>query len=349
MSKRRFRFISNAFRIFSFILIILPSAGILLFVWNGAKWFVLQQTEREYTEMANCILNVVRARYDLIQNDLFLKEQHARENLDLITDTLLRTARELELESARRNLSTQRAKDIFIAITRDIAMQGLEVSVIDTDGDIVFCQQLPTGFNVSDYPWVQNLMEEDTGSFRFSWRYPGEAMESDRLLAYRLIHGWNWILYAESRVLSSETNEYADLQYQGLTDFISAYHAPAGGYAMILSVADNRIVVHPERSGGTLDDLPGVDRMIAVRKGSLSYVDAFGVNWRAGVSYFAPRQWIIAVTGREDQIINEVKGRLRIIAGAASAMIFLVLVVYFRLQRALLYSFKSKTRSSISG
>lgn len=328
---------------------ILPAVAIFLGVWTGSRSFVIQQVEREYKEMANCILNVVRARYDMIQNDQYLRDQQTREKLGLVADTLLRTARELQLESGRRNLTVPGARAVFLSIVREVSLQGVQVSVIDTEGKVAFSHQLPKGFDVSDYPWIRNMIHGVAGNVRFSWQYPGEAAGSERQVAYRLIQGWDWILYTESSMNFSENSDFADQQYQGLTDFISAYHAPAGGYAMILSAADGRIISHPEMSGGSLDQLPGADRMISVRQGNVTYEDSYGVRWRTGLAYFAPKQWIIAVTGREDQILKEIKAIIYGLQVAAGIVILIVLLIFFRMQRAMLYAFKSKTRISTSG
>ncbi len=349
MSKKRFRFISVSYKLISFILIILPAIGIFLTMWKGAREFVIRQAEREYQEIANCILHVVRARYDLVQNELFLEDKKIDDNLAIVSETLIRTARELELETARNNLNMQEAKEVFLAIVKDTTTMGIEVSVVSIKGLVVYSPQLPKGFDVSEYPWIQRMMENDKGNFRFSWRHPGEAEITDRVIVFRRIQGWDWILFAELQSLNHEKNEFTDHQYLGLNDFVTAYHAPAGGFGMILSITDNRIIAHPEMSGGSLDQVPGVNKMKSVQKGSVFYEDDFGVRWRAGVSYFAPRQWIIAVTAREDEIIKEVRGIFNLLAAASGILVLFVVIVFYRLQRSLLFTFLAKNRNSTSG
>ncbi len=318
-------------------------------MWKGAREFVIRQAEREYQEIANCILQVVRARYDLVQNELFLEDKKIDDNLAIFSETLIRTARELELETARKNLNIQRAKEVFLAIAKDMTTMGIQVSVVSIKGMVVYCPQLPEGFDVSEYPWVQRMMENDEGNFRFSWRYPGEVETSDRMIVFRRIHGWDWILFAESHLPNPENNEFTEDQYLGLNDFVTAYHAPSGGYGMILSTTENRIIAHPEMSGGSLDRVPGASKMKSVRKGCISYEDDFGVKWRAGVSYFAPRQWIIAVTAREDEIIKDVRGIFGLLATVSGVLVLFVTIVFYRLQRSLLFTFLAKTRNSTSG
>ncbi|HPQ40157.1 MAG TPA: hypothetical protein PLV45_07255, partial [bacterium] len=101
MSKRRFRFISRTYTGLVFMLILIPgiASGYMAWRWSVAE--ALEQSDRELRHAAETILQVVRMRYDLVQNYLFQKEQHLEENLQLGTEIIYRIARELELECAR--------------------------------------------------------------------------------------------------------------------------------------------------------------------------------------------------------------------------------------------------------
>lgn len=347
MRRHRFRFIPGTYGILSFILILLPTIGVSYLAWDLTRESAIRRVEREQKEIATALLDVVRARYDVIQNYQFHKEQGLRKNLTLLADTLHRTARELELETARRNLSLNRAQDVFLNIIADLSQkQNYLISVINTKGETIYCQMLPKGFDLSDNPWIQSMLETDAGEVQFAWRYPGEAEMADRILIHRLIHGWGWIVAVESVIEDPLSKQFADLQYRGLQDYISSYHASAGGIAMILSLEENRIIAHPEMRSGSLDHIPGISKMTVARSGAIRYRDEYGFNRKAWIEYFSPLQWIIVVTAREDQISYEADRMVKKLAGASAVFGLLTLLLFYRIQRAMVYRAMSRRRYS---
>jgi hypothetical protein len=348
MRRYRFRFISGTYGIVFVILILLPAAGVSYLAWDLTRDSAFRRVEREQREIAGALLDVVRARYDIIQNYQFHKEQALRKNLTVLADTLHRTARELELEAARRNLSLGRAQDVFLNIVTDMSQkQNFQISIIDTKGETVYCPMLPKGFDLFDNPWIQTMLETDAGEVQFTWRYPGEAEMSDRILMHRLIHGWGWIIAVESVMEDPLSDQFADHQYRGLQDYISSYHASAGGIAMILSPDENRIIAHPEMRSGSLDNIPGISKMTAARSGAVRYRDEYGFNRKAWVEFFSPLKWIIVVTAREDQISYEADRMVKKLAGVSAGLGFLVCLLFYRIQRAIIFRAMSRRRSSI--
>ena len=113
---------------------------------------------------------------------------------------------------------------------------------------------------------------------------------------------------------------------------------------MILSVADRTIITHPEISDGSIDLVPGGDKMIKALRGTVSYMDDHGVRWRAGIVYFVPKQWIIVVTAREDEILHNSDDLITRLTMISVLTILLPLYVFYRLNRSLLYTSLTSVR-----
>lgn len=326
---------------------LLPTFGVIYLTWDWARDLAMRQVEREQQEIASALLDVVRARYDIVQNFQIHREQILRRNQIVLADTLHRTARELELETARKNLPYNRGRDVFLNIVMDLSQKyNYLISVFNTKGEIVYCPMLPKGFDLSENQWVQALLEADSGEIRFSWRYPGEAETMDRILIHRLIHGWGWIITVESMSEDPLSAQFADQQYRGLRDYISNYHAPAGGIAMLLSLENREIIAHPEMREGELDELAGASNLISIRKGAVRYKDNYGFKRKAWVESFSPLQWIIVVTAREDQILADADGIAKKLTGIAVGLTIITLIIFYRVQRALVFNALDRRRTS---
>ncbi|MGB3974955.1 MAG: cache domain-containing protein [bacterium] len=342
-----FRFITKAYRVASFLLMVLPTIGVSYFAWDWAREVSVRQVEREQREAASALLDVVRARYDTIQNFLVQREQFLRKNQAALVDTLYRTARELELETARKNLSFNRGQEVFLNVIMDVSQRhSYLISIFNTKGEIVYCPMLPKGFDLSENQWVQAMLGTDSGEVQYSWRYPGEAETMDRILTHRLVEGWGWIIVVESIKEDPLSVQFADQQYRGLRDYIAGYHAPAGGIAMILSLENNEIVAHPEIRGGALDTLAGASKLISTRKGVVRYKDDYGFKRKAWVEYFSPLQWLIVVTAREDQISVDADGIVKKFVGVAVGLTIVILFLFYRLQRVMVFDVMTRRRSS---
>jgi hypothetical protein len=347
MNKQRFRFISLSFRIVSFILILLPAIGTSFIAWKWCKEYTFQQVEQQQKEISTSILDMARSRYDLTQNYMYYSEQALRNNLTTTADILHRTARELELETARRNLPLHRAQTVFLNIVSDMSqMKSHNVSVFSDTGKIVYSSLLPEGFDMSEHPWVQTMLEDDRGEFQFSWRYPGEADSAERIMVYRLIHGWKWIVSAEDLITTPLIESYTDRQYQGLTDYIAGYHAPAGGFVMIIDANNRDVIAHPELQTESNEKIPGISKIVNARRGSIVYQDEAGNNYRAHVEIFLPFRWVIAVTAQDDQILYQARGIRRKLIATTLILGVLIMILFYRLQRAILYRSISQRRYS---
>jgi len=347
MSSRRFRFVSITYRIIAFLLILIPGIAGAAIAWKWSVEFALDQADRELRQSATAILNVVRMRYDLVQNYLFQEERYLEENLSSTVLIMQRIARELELEGARSRLSEYRAQTVFKAFAGDLSeTENHQIVLLDESDRVIQHPLLPARFDMGHYRWVQQMRENEAGILRYTWSYPGEAMEVERMAAYRVIHAWDWIVSVEGRVPDPENSDFADRQIQGLTDFITGYQAPAGGYAMILSAADGTVVTHPESTDGGPQQLAGVDVMLGTRRGNVTYSDSFGFKWRAGVDYFAPRKWNVVVTARNDEILRQTRRLALRLFGVITGMAVLAALIFYRMNRSLIYAAVSHVRKS---
>ncbi len=347
MSKQRFRFISVTFRVLSFVCIITPAVGISILAWIWCRDYTLQQIDQQQSEIAVSILDMVRSRYDLNQNYLYSREQTLRSNLELTADILHRTARELELETARRNLPLHRAQAVFLNIISDMSQKNTSnLAVFSSTGKIVYSSRLPEGFDMSEHPWMQKIIEDDRGSFQFSWRYPGEAELAERLMVFRLIHGWNWIIGVEGLIETPLTEYYTGLRYEGLIDYISSYHAPAGGFVMIVDSNTRDVIAHPELKTVSQDRIRNVFHVASARRGSMTYQDDAGNVYRAHIEIFMPYQWIIAVIAQEDQILHQARNIQKKLVATSIILGLAIMIIFYRIQRAMLYSSISQRRYS---
>ncbi|MBN1296927.1 cache domain-containing protein, partial [bacterium] len=270
MSRHRFRFVTMTFRVSMLFLMAIPGVVGIGVAWHMSREFVLDQSDRELHHAATSILHVVRMRYDLVQNYLFQEETYLEANMNTSVDALARMARELELESARNHISDSRAKEVFQALASEAATTGdRQIFLLDETNHVLQHAMLPMGFDMGNYEWVRQMRETESGTVRYTWNYPGESEAGDRMAVFRLLHGWGWLLSVESHIPDPEKSDYADRQIQGLTDFITGYHTPSGGYAMILATEERSVITHPEISGGSIDQIPGADTLLRVRRGAV--------------------------------------------------------------------------------
>lgn len=347
MSNRRFRFISTTYRVLVFILILIPgiASGFLAWRWSVAR--TLDQSRRELHHAAETMMDIVRMRYDLVQNYLFQEEEYLAESLQSAADIIYRAARELELECARQHLSESRAQAIFLAFSEDLAVTSeRQIVILDASDRVIYHPMLPEGFDMGHYEWVHRMRETEAGNLRYTWSFPGEPQPVERMAEYRLIHTWNWMLSLEGRIPDPEKSDFADRQIQGLNDFITGYHAPAGGYAMILSGEDGTVITHPEISSGSADRVSGADALLSVRRGNVTYTDAYGIQWEAGIAYFPPKKWHVIVTARTDEILRQTYRFATRLAMVIGALVIVVFLVFYRLNRSLIYAAVSQVRKS---
>ncbi|HPQ42155.1 MAG TPA: hypothetical protein PLV45_17425, partial [bacterium] len=222
-----------------------------------------------------------------------------------------------------------------------------QIVLLDGNSRVIRHPMLPEGFDMSHYEWVHRMREEESGSLRYTWGYPGESEPVERLTVYRLIHTWNWLLSIEGAIPDPENSDFTDRQIQGLNDFVTGYHAPAGGYAMILSADDNTIVTHPELSGGSTGMVAGAEALFSVRRGNVTYTDSFGWTWHAGIAYFPPKKWHVIVTARSDEILRPANRFAMRLAGVICGLILLVTLIFYRMNRSLIYAAVSQVRKNV--
>jgi len=349
MSDRPFHFIPASYRLICFLLICIPVLVTLLVSWQWSSQFALEQADRELMQSARSILDVVRTRYDLMHNYLFQEEKYLQENLNSSVTILHRMARELELEAARRKLSDSRAREIFISLVQDMKMSDeVDVLLLDQSDKVIQHSMLPKHFKMANYEWVRKMRERESGLIHYTWQYPGEAHSVDRISAFRLLHGWGWILSLESIVPNPEKSDFADQQIQGLEDYVTGYHSKYNGMAMILSVSDKSIITHPEISEGSIDQISGGPAILEAQNGNLVYEDDDGRRWRTGIVYFVPKRWIIAVTALEEEILKNSSSMILKLSLIASSILLICLFFFYRISRSLVYrSLASAGKDSI--
>lgn len=345
MSRKPYRFISFSYRLICFLLIILPTVGVCGITWNWSKNLISKSADRELVHAARCILDVVRMRYDLVHNYLYQDEQYLRENMTSTGNVLHRLARELELEVARRHISESRAQDILLSLIDDLNERSVfEITVLNQKDRVLLHSMLPDRFDMSQYRWIQQMRKQDSGTLRYNWQYPGESNQIERLAVFRLLEGWRWMLTLESELPDPKDSKFGDQQLQGLNDFITGYHAPSSGYAMILSIDDQTIISHPEFSEGSIEGLPGADEILSQKSGNVTYMDDDGYRWRVGMVSFVPRRWVVAVTAREDLILKDAQDLFLKLLGVSAVGVLIISLVFFRLMRSMMFAALSDTR-----
>ncbi|GEM_PF-5250975 len=285
------------------------------------------------------IRDLARQRYDLIRNYQFQEENHFHLRLAEIADLVASFSRSLDYLASRGAVNRTVAQNLINQTILEQHFSDIGYAyILSPEGLIVTHPKLPRDFDLSGYQFVKEMLSRKNGVIRYWWKNPGEIQSRERLAVYRTLDAWNWIIVFAIPLTDIRNTSFEEQQLEGFFDHIEALRLKWRGYVVILS-DEQEVIAHPTHDLASMDRVPGAAEILNCRDSVCSFKDLDGSDCWAGVSYFQPWGWRIAVVASESEILLETQSVGRRLAGYALlvAIIAITLVVILS-RRALLHA-----------
>ena len=130
---------------------------------------------------------------------------------------------------------------------------------------------------------------------------------------------------------------------EGLYDYVKSVRYRWRGRAMILDTG-GKVIAHPEYEKNYDGEIDGVGIIIKTQRGFCNYTDSLGRKWMAGVTFFAPKNWVIAVTGLSEDILQSYRRMQYLFLGITFLCVILCLAGFSYFIRRLVLHVHSKAR-----
>jgi hypothetical protein len=265
---------------------------------------ILSQAKATLTQSANEILNLARQRYDQIRLYQFQEQNYLNNRLSEMAEVIVTIYRQSELDPLRKFFPRPVAQSLVLNTIPLIKFGETGYCYIITkEGQVVYHPRLPAGFDAKVYPFIQEMLDKKEGIIRYWWKNPGEAESRERLVAYRTLYAWDWLVGVAVPLSDVVDSTFEEQQLNGFYDFIRSLRLNWLGEVILLT-KDYKILAHPAFTGKSWEDIPGAAEMIKQANGICKYSDPMARTWWAGVAEFEPWGWIIGVSARENEILS---------------------------------------------
>ncbi len=349
MSKSRVRIVPFPFILGIWLAIIVPVILVAGYQIHQIRETATQKGFKDLRKSALHYRDLARQRYDLIQLYRFQEEMCFQERLRQMTELIVAVSRQAELESVRKKVRRDVAKELVLQTIANLKFGGLGYGFVLTGSGVVKTHPyLPDGLNISSYPYVAEMLEQKEGSTRYWWKHPGESQEMERLVTFQTIHAWDWVLCIAVPISELKDGAFEVQQWDGFFDYVKSARLNIRSDAMIVS-REGRIVAHPECSPEFDGDEPaGIKEILNTRTRTCTFRDELDRIWYAGVTEFVPKRWVIAVAARESEILKEVYIQSSIILSIAGTVILCGCLLVLMILKKLGLKIHSQARRNVS-
>ncbi|MBN1356735.1 cache domain-containing protein [bacterium] len=327
MNMRRARLIPWSHRMVLLTAMIAAFGVIAFLSMRAFRSHTIALAQSQLVQASQELANRARHRHDLIRTYQFQEEQHIIFRLDAISDLIAAISRQLELFSARRLIAPSDAKKLVIEIlsSGDFGRSSYGYA-ITTAGRVVYHPNLPEGFDLSHYRFAREMIEKESGVIRYEWKSPGEFEQRQRVISYRTVYSWNWIIAVGVPIGDVVDNSIEAQHLKGFFESVKAIQLPWRGKAAVYS-EDGTVLAHPFYETLNAGEVDGALSIIKTGNGLCRFTDSLGRNWWASGTVFSPRKWIIATFAREDEILGEYhRFRNKMLIGTVSVLLGLILI-----------------------
>ncbi len=304
MGVKKYRLIPWTIRLLYFFIVSLVVVTGIVFATLQIKKLVLTEAKSGLSYSAGLLIDVARQRHDLIRISQFEKENDLEIRLKERADFLMSLSRQLELASIRKQISVSAAQQIVIRMVSDRNVgENIYAYILSDCGKIIFHPSLPEGFDLSDYGFFREMRRKKSGVIRYDWKNPGDAARLQRVVAYRTIYSWGWLIGVGAVPDDAEDNmEFEQQQLDGFREYIRSLELDWKGIAAVFT-EDGHLFAHPLYSKDSADSIPGAHVILTGKSGIHHFTDPDGHLWWCATERFKPRHWIIAVMARNDRIL----------------------------------------------
>lgn len=333
------RLIPHRFRLSILAIIVTSIASLALWVNIRIQQSCLKEAQPILLQASSQLRDLARQRYDLIRSYQFQEENFVQQRLSETADLISALCRSLDYIASRGALNRSVAQNLINQTMLNAGISEIGYAyILSLDGHIISHPKLPHDFDLSTYLFFKEMLSRKNGNIRYWWKNPGETQSRERLAVYRSIESWSWIIVLAVPITDVRNTTFEDQQLRGFYEFVKSLRLRWRGYAVILS-DDQQVIAHPTHDLQTVDLVPGAVEMLASRESNCSFIDPEGKKWWAGVSYFQPWGWRIAVTAPEEEILSESrKIRNELIAFALLIIVIASVLVAMVSRRAIFHA-----------
>ena len=233
-------------------IILVISVTILVFVGamlNNFRIRTIDQAGNNLLQTARQLRDLARQRYDMIQLYQFQEQNYISLRLNQIADAFAASCNQFDIPEIKRYLPVPVAQNLMLNLVQQVKFGETGYNyIMDREGRILYHAKLPTGFEMAHYPFAREIISKKNGIIRFWWKNPGETDSSERMIAYRTIFPWNWIICAAVPLADTVDSAYENLSLKSYYDYIRSLELEWEGHASILS-KDYQVIAHPTYTG----------------------------------------------------------------------------------------------------
>jgi Cache domain len=345
---RRKRLIPWLYRVvFASVLAVLLSLVVFL-VLREVRTIILIQAQSELSQSARELTNLARLRYDLVHTYQEQEEQHVVFRLNAISNLMVNISRQSELASARKFMNAAAAKAFVIGLISSADFgRSVYGYIFSSTGKVIYHPYLPEGFDISQYRFAREMIEKQSGNIRYMWKSPGESDRRERVVSYRTVYSWDWIIGVGAIIENAVDNSFEPHYQKGYFELVKSYPLNWRGKAAVFS-DDGEVLAHPMYEQMPVAKVDGAMVITQKKSGVCSYVDSMNRRWWAASEFFTPQKWIISVFAREDEILHDFhRFQFKILIGIAVFFICLIILqtywsrrLIFRVHKLLRHSIK---------
>ncbi len=333
------RLIPRRFR-FAILAIIVISIGVIAFAaYDQMRSNHLRESKPVLLQTASLIRDLARQRYDLIRNYQYQEENHFHLRLAEIADLVASFSRSLDYLASRGAINRTIAQNLINQTILEQHFSDIGYAyILSPEGLIVTHPKLPRDFDLSGYQFVKEMLSRKNGVTRYWWKNPGEIQSRERLAVYRTLDAWKWIIVFAIPITDIRNTSFEEQQLEGFFDYVEGLRLRWRGYVTILS-DEQEVIAHPMHDLASLEHVPGAAEILNCRDSVCSFRDLDGSVCWAGVTYFQPWGWRIAVVAPESEILREIQpvGH-RLVGYAVLIAILAITLVVITSRRALLHA-----------
>jgi hypothetical protein len=339
--------VSRRFYFAILLSIIIPISLMSWFLLRAIRNHTLEIAKDELQRAVEEIKNVARYKFDLVAAYQFQEDSNFQSQLDHMTDLIVFFQHQFEQEFASRKITEETAKEIIWQTISNLRLgNAFSGFLISDQGQILYDPQLPESLDASNYPYIKEILQKKEGIIRYWWKNPGESKEVEKLVAFRTISDWGWIICLSIPISEIRNAFYESQHWEGLFNYVRSFHLLWSSKAMLIS-KDGNIIVHPEISTENTTENPEADLIFLCSDACGSYKDELGRTWWFCKDEFTPKNWIIAVTASEKDILKSTKGiATRVLVGALICFL-MILFLSYRILRVLSIRIRTQARRKL--
>ncbi len=360
MNREPGRFISWRQRLGLSFLCAIPIMILTVFFDYQLRQVILHSNLVHLQQTADSLRNTIRHQFDFVVQSRLLQETHRADRLKLQIDQLHQFLSGMVVVFTERSLPREQIQQSFLSMIRKMKDSTNENYIlVDTTGRIIFHPDLPSGSDISGFPYFQEMLSKEAGSVRYRMRVTPDDPEEDEVIAFRIFKPWNWIIGISLQNMANPSN-LADIKTTGnsttdgsdtismawLSDLIHSIHHSKSGFALI-ELEDGQVVTCSDESGLSTNPVPGFLEQLGTDAGLEHCLDSARQKWWIVTLHFPPKRWTIRVASPESDFLIPYYEKRPLICTALLASYLLILVLIYLLTEKHHHHFKQTTNRQL--